>query len=653
MRSRLLLTVLLLGGTVALAGPAWAHGGGFRMDNGNGAAGPSVGDVPAPVVTGPGTGGRTAPPANGTKRAFYIQEDWRVWWLLNSSELIPSRGVVAEPVMTDRTGPFDLGAPRAGNTPAWEMERQLVVRDTVLPRLLELVDPDSNAEPGIVATALIALGRLAEAPVPLGTFRRYALDPKATLEVRESAVLGLGLLRRTDAGRQLSASQLAEQRRFLLQLFDDKDAPNRVRAFAAYAIGLLADQPYGRSMIERDGRDMTRRLWRRVGEDFASADLRIALLTALSLQPAAGVPTGVRDGLRSIVRGANVFRRQWDGFERSHALTALARLEGPRCVMALLRTLGHSRQHVSVRTAAVLALAELAPRLDVEDRERVANAMRATWSKEPNWQAQGLYLIALGRVLAEDLRGGNERFIAGRRGPGAFLRQEVIRGSSLTRPFAALGLALAVHGYPARTRGIAAYRREAHKALELGLSKGRGADDVVAAFAVALGVSGAKNAKDILVETAKDRGGGGTLRGESCVALGMLGARDKRTTGMLEALLVERRSHLVFLGAVKGLSLMGNPGTLEILLKRLAKTRSASGRAAIAGGLGRLGDLNAVDPLIALSADEQKNVQTRAMAVVALGLICDPEPVPSRRRMTAGANYPARTAAMQQLFNIM
>ena len=74
--------------------------------------------------------------------------------------------------------------------------------------------------------------------------------------------------------------------------------------------------------------------------------------------------------------------------------------------------------------------------------------------------------------------------------------------------------------------------------------------------------------------------------------------------------------------------------------------------AVVAGALGRLGDPDATDTLLALAGDPVEGLEVRIMAVVALGLLYDPEPRPSRVRVTQHANYPARTPALGQLFNI-
>ena len=43
----------------------------------------------------------------------------------------------------------------------------------------------------------------------------------------------------------------------------------------------------------------------------------------------------------------------------------------------------------------------------------------------------------------------------------------------------------------------------------------------------------------------------------------------------------------------------------------------------------------------------------RALAVVALGLVLDPEPRPSLQRVAVGANYPSRTPSLHELLSIL
>ena len=75
--------------------------------------------------------------------------------------------------------------------------------------------------------------------------------------------------------------------------------------------------------------------------------------------------------------------------------------------------------------------------------------------------------------------------------------------------------------------------------------------------------------------------------------------------------------------------------------------------AAVTRALGRLGDLSAVEPLLALAAREDVPELVQAMAVVSMGRLLDSEPRPSLLRLTGGVCYPARSKAFQEAFTIL
>ena len=66
-----------------------------------------------------------------------------------------------------------------------------------------------------------------------------------------------------------------------------------------------------------------------------------------------------------------------------------------------------------------------------------------------------------------------------------------------------------------------------------------------------------------------------------------------------------------------------------------------------------LGDLRAIPALLELGRDPKATEMSQALAIVALGMITDPEPRPSRVLMTTHANFPAATSALAQIYNIM
>jgi hypothetical protein len=640
--ARLLAAVLLAAGVAAwLDGdPARAHGGNFRSGTSQG-----------PPIATPEMPGGSPPPT--TERPGWTTGTWTTWWLLNRDGWLPDKKAVHRRAVHTADGSlFGVGQVSATPHSPWARALDLGARQTAIPFLLGLVDPGDPQDERLVAAALIALGRACRDGPPVAVLEHYARDPVASQEVQESAVLALGLLRRSDATRQLPAPRLEGVRRFLVGTFDGTGARLRVRAFAAYALGMLADQPYGTGPMQEQGRLVVHALWTRLRASYPSAELPVALLTALGMQPRAGVPSGVFEGLRALAAGRPLWRRRWDGLLRSHALTAYVRLRGPGWLPLTLGVMRGTREHVAVRAAAAIALRSRAGDLDSDDCFVAARAVLRWLPREPHWFAAGLQLLSLGSLLCEDVRRGDGRLVSSLHVDRVLCRA-ARDGRSMTRPFAGLALGLAAHGLAPRNKASAALIETMRAALERGLRHGRGADDVLGAYAVGLGLAGAESAYGLLLGILQDRRRGASLRGHCAVALAEIGRNTPELRKALQAAVDERLSPEVHVQAVRALSLLAAPHAVDRLLQQLATTRSRYAVAVIAGALGRLGDPRAAPALVRHARDPLEDMEVRVMSVVALGLIFDPEPVPTRVRMSTDANYPARTPALTQIFNIM
>ena len=635
------LALLVLVAVAVLAEGARAHGGNFKEPGGP--QGPNV-DVPdlapkRPKVT--------------TENATWLAGDWQTWWDLHRDAFLPDKRTVRRrAARTAAGGLFGVGRVRSSGITRWERALEKGALDTALPYLLEVLDPASIQDDRMIAAALIALGRISRDGSGVPILKRYAVRADVREEVRESAVLGLGLLRRSERDAQLDTETLTGIRTFLLALFDEKDAPTRVRAFALYALALLSDQPYADTPFTRDGRRVTRALWERLRRHYPAAELPVALLTALGMQPRAGVPTGVLEGLQAIAKDKPFRGRRWDALRRSHALAAYARLDGPGWLEMVLWVLRGTREHVSVRAAAAIAITRRAADLDDDERYRAGRSLFISLPREPHWFAAGLEQIALASILREDLLAGHARFVEKYR-VDRYLRREAIRGRSMTRPYAALSLGVACCGLEPVNRMSAEFLKEMRAALTKGLRHGRGSDEVLGAYAVALGLAQAEGAHSALLEVLKDRKRGASLRGHCAVTLGHLGRDTPQLREVLHKAAKERVSPLVHRGAVRALALLAAPETTERLLRQLETTRSRFAVGVVAGALGRFGDPEASRTLVRIARDKVEGLRVRLMSVVALGLIFDPEPRPSRVRMTTHANYPSRTSALTQVFNIM
>lgn len=653
-----LATMLALFG-LGLARDAHAHGGNFRADQPVPPGEPvaPVADVPAPVITPRGNDRGVGPRGRG--KPWMSDDDWQTWWNLNALRWSPPPGAVrTRGVVTPgdtSASPFGVGEVGHGRLSTREMERELARTRVVEPLLLRLTDPTHDEHPDVRSSAMLALGRMSRTPAAVDRLLGVIDAEDAPLVVRESALLGLGLLRRSERLRQRSVAVLETIRRRLLCVVDRHDAPVRLRAFAAYALGLLGDQPFPSTSTCSHGRAVSRELWQRLDEPKLPSEMRIALLGALALQPREGIPSSVHARLSRIVatRG-RVPRARWNAFERAHAVHLLAKLRPKGSLQVLLDRMADRRDHAVVRAAAVLAAGHHAATYTSIARQVLADRCVVLYGNEPHVMVRGLHLLTMGQVLRADLEGGENRLVVGRDAPGTWLLRMADAAGTRLRPYAALGLALTVHATDVRSRGGAIWRRRIQQRITRALVDTRGAHEAVSAWAVASGVAEIPGAAAALRALVTDRGVFGSLRQRAAAALGIVSDRPTQDRQVLLEQLRQRRSGALFLGAVRGLALLGEEGTAATLGEELARTRNSGGQAAIAIALGRLRDPAAVPPLRRLLEDpNETRVFVRSYAAVALGLLCDPERIPSKARLTVGACYPARTIAFTQIMNIL
>jgi HEAT repeat protein len=134
-------------------------------------------------------------------------------------------------------------------------------------------------------------------------------------------------------------------------------------------------------------------------------------------------------------------------------------------------------------------------------------------------------------------------------------------------------------------------------------------------------------------------------RGHTLVATGLLGhGVDERE--LRESLNGVRYQPALLWSSAVALGLLGDNHAVETLVELLAGARSSASRAALAAALGTIGDQRAVAPLLALADDEGIPTGTKAFVVIALGLVCDRDPLPWRYPIARGLPYFASTATL-------
>ncbi len=655
-----LLVFGLLALDLAHAAPAHAHGGiPAPPPPHSKPPGPEPGDRPThvdpgiggpPIVT-PGSPTSRGPRTTGSRRKKDLTPShdatWEFWWALNQHGFLDRPRGGARVVTGVGGGP---------TRDAWIEQRDAVTREIVLPGLMSLVDPERPAPDDVRASALIALGKLAVDGKPIPRFLGWLENEKASPLIRESAALASGLLRRTELDRQLPVSMLDPLRGRLLQVFDTRlgaariQVPRRTRVFTMYAVGLLGDQPFDRRALTRDGRLITKLLWDRVGLPYDKRELRTAPLIALGLEPRVGTPQEVRESLKALVQGENIAKRNWDPYERSEALTTLARLGGPSARSLMMRTLSKTKGHDALKLAAVLSVIDDAEAWTGVERVSMARTLVRGIDKEQRLLLVGLRWLALGRMIEADLRGPKARLLH-----DAELRKRFETAAKkapwFTRGYALLALAFAARGAAEHGDEGRAFHARAIELLQDNLTFGRRHASVRAAAAVGLGLMQAPGAVPALASVAASPKSPQELRGHAALALGRIGVRSPAVRAALKACRAAEGDVLPG-RAARAQALLGEPGVAADLIAALEKGGGARRLGPLTVALGHLGDLAAVEPLLRLAGGSGPEV-VRAMAIVALGRLLDPEPKPSLLRILVPANYPVRGKALQEALTIL
>lgn len=608
---------------------------------------------PGTPVTPPpgGLGGLTGPTRRPPPRRVAGESGWREWWDANGDGLRGRR--VGAAVLTVADPLANLG--EAGGT-AGDPRREVAraTEETILPLLRSIIDRGTHEDPEVLASALIALGKTSDDPLDVARLAAAAETRANAAVVRESASIALGLLRRTKQDPSFDGKLIDAVRGRLLDVLDDGKTPVRTRCFATLSVGLLGDQDTNPAeALGRDGKLVVRELWLRLATEARGEDVPVALLVALSMQPREGVPSTVMDSLRACSRTGRLFNRSVGPLTRAHALLTLARL-GDLDSLGLV--LGLARNHsyeLPVRRSAVVAAAVLATALDPEGRAAAVRTMLDV-SRTGDPDTAGLALVSVGRLLEADLAAGSE-YVLTKTEAAEALAHGVDAGSVPVRPFAAIALALAAHPRPdaPAVERAEPFRERALKVLRENASDEGHDPEVRGACAISLGLLATERGMDVLLALAGKDTANLTLRADACAGLGLLGKRSGATLAVLRAALTSRAADGLRREAARALGRLGDRTAVPALVRELQSGGADHVVARAALALGEIADAASVVPLASLVESKGAVDSTRAIAVAALGLIADPEPVGSLSRLATDSNYLARTDALAEVLSLL
>jgi HEAT repeat protein len=543
--------------------------------------------------SGPGTsapGGAQVPPGTADPPASATR--WETWWAANKEAFLRLNEQMREDV--DPTSQAGGGAKPKPDKSAAELRRlrDEATRSALVPVFVEALSDESFE---VRTAAAIALGK-AGGTDGAKALREMSFKDKHK-DVRDAAVLALGLL-----GRETDIPFLDARLR------DDKDNP-RHRAFAAFALGLIG------------------------GEDAAAALLAFAegspdKPSTFEREPAALVAsTFVAMGLTGDARVLPTLRQalinpRFDDNIRAFVVLSLGRVKDRASLAefgSLLAVERPTTKDVGLRRSAAIALGKMATAADAATVDVLCAAAR----NDPDENVRQFAAVSLGGIADATIK----------------KRLEAMLGESPTagRPFLALALAIA-HDSDAAPAIRAALAKETDESTK-------------SSYCIALGLLGDKEAAPLIEKQVEDRGRI-WLQGYAALALGLL--HHVESCDMLNARLMSDNDPRLRGNLAVALGLMHDPRSknwLVATLKRADATVYERGGAAMGLGVLRLNE--AVPEIVDVYRDKKEHEMVRAFAVVSLGLIADPSPVPKLSRFAIDNNYTLAIDPLNEVLTIL
>jgi HEAT repeat protein len=465
------------------------------------------------------------------------------------------------------------------------------VRATYTELMLEaLADEDEEAR----TAAAVALGkwRVKGAIDKLKRMRTH----DTIKQVRESALLGL-ILMRDPALRD-----------HLIGIARDPDELPRMRGFALLGLGMTGDKDAveyvfklldPKSKAERARYPANRKVMR---------ELRCAAIAGVAYKP----NPKLGDRLMSVARNERV-----DEEVRAYALAAVGKVGDTSQLGRLVEVLKRDKVP-QLRRSAAIALGRLGTRGDADAMEALRHALKYDRDRIVGHFAT----LSLGQI------GGPLAF--------TFLSEAYPKANKEARGFFAIAFGLC------KERG-------AEPLLLKMLTTSKDARDRAAA-ALALGLGENPAHAPALREAfadAKDW----MLMQTTMISLGILD--DKRSADPIKDVLITRRQPAVRTSAALSYALLQQWSAVPLFTDLLKSARSIVTLSALSQVMGFLASPKAVAPLVGLYKDKKLQRQARAFALVALGALGDPEPLPILVRLAFDTNYMVRSDAVDEAVTIL
>ena len=672
--NKLVISGLVCAALMALPESASAHGGQYRGPgdvvppnpggSGGRTPGPTGPTTPGPTgpttpgPTGPSTPGPTGPTTGGpvtpagpvagprTPRGGDAGPDltkWQFWWEFNKDPFINLKDSIHAAATVTGSDEFFMGASKAADAKDTMKPSEADVLDNVLPALHRSIEGTTNRD--IASSCMIAMAKIgknneAKKIDILEVFK--ARLKSQDQEIRETAALAMGISALPAAAKDVLV-HLAKDDAEGRKLVDKSEVDDRTRAFACYALGLVA---YASSKVE---------------EKTPAFDALKAVLDDEKISNR-NVKVGAINGMRLLRPSAdgkdNELRKKcvdalWSYFEKklgkgeeliqSHVPPAIAALMGrgsekehARFKDAFLKDLdlsNDSKRDITVSQSCAIALGLMTER--TKEDQKYVDALVRYVNQGKDHMTKYFAIIALGEIGGETCR-------------AALLELHVKGSKSQIKPWSAVALgvlnyfAMKEAGQSAATVDI-----EAGRALHTTLKEIRNPETQSAA-AIGLGLMKYTDAADDIREMLVKNKHQEEFAGYLSVGLALM--NDTKSVEDIQSIVKAsiRKPDLLKQAAI-ALGKLGDKsitGTLQEMLT--SGDMNVAKLSAVATAFGYIGDRRTIDPLVKLLFDEKLTELSRAFSAVALGGICDKELLPWNSKIASNMNY---RAAVETLTN--
>ncbi len=691
---RLLLSVALLAtGFLALASDLWAHGGQFRGPGGS--VPPSLREPtdptpppPPPPSSGPPTtppptttpgSGPTAPPPNtpppttppptspelgapgGGKKSPLSFESWIFWYENNKEDLERLKDAIYTRITSENPLGQLGGSREAGGQASGATQATATKVDThIIPALKWAMNPDNAGHQDVESAAYIALAKITKDPLDIELIQKgLALDEgKRDQITQESAALALGLLRRAEASKQFSATELDKVRAFLFDVVENDKYATGTRSFAAMALGLLGDQPSGSGEYANDAdaarKATTARLFDLCTQKHTEDNIPVALLLALGLQSKASVTEDMQSKLAEATLKGKLGSADVSDIVRSYAALQLGRIGGPAAIAPLKLALTARTVDKQTQRSVAIALGLLGRLVPVENRLELAKVLKDGMEKNGDPSVRNFGLISLAYLVNKDIEEGRTDVLEQAK-VGEYLLAQAKDGNFMQRPFGAIALSLIGRklGDTNQIKLYEEFKQAALVALREGLESQKLDKRSRAGFAASLGIIGDIYSRKKLVAIVSDDKEDRELRGYAAIGLGLIRQGNEEVKKALRDAMAERSSEEMRQQVATALGLLQDPGAVEELLKALKEAESQNLKGQIVLALAKIGDARAVEPMVNLLKDKKEGDLTRALACAGLGVVGDLESMPSLSRISKDINYRASIYYVNEVLSIL